>query len=75
VSDAYVGFDLTAKASLYARAGILEYWVLDVRDRRLCVLRDPQAGRYTSALAYSSEETVSPFKAPASTLRVADVFG
>src|ERR1019366_10329935 len=39
-------FDLTVKAGLYARAGIVEYWVLDLTGRRLIVHREPeQIGR------------------------------
>jgi hypothetical protein len=30
ISDTTLGFDLTTKAELYARAGIVEYWVVDV---------------------------------------------
>jgi Uma2 family endonuclease len=75
VSDAYVGFDLTMKSALYARAGIIEYWVLDISGRRMIVHRDPQGGRYMSVLAYSIEEAVSPLKARTSQLRVADMFG
>jgi Uma2 family endonuclease len=32
VADSSLTFDLTVKAALYARAGIVEYWVLDVSD-------------------------------------------
>jgi Uma2 family endonuclease len=38
-------FDLTVKAVLYARAGIIEYWVLDVTGRRLIAHRNPQEGQ------------------------------
>src|SRR5258708_7496245 len=31
VADSTLGFDLTKKARLYARAGIVEYWVLERR--------------------------------------------
>ena len=33
ISDSTLGFDLTTKAELYARAGIVEYWVVDVAAR------------------------------------------
>ena len=35
VSDTTLNFDLSVKAPLYARAGILEYWVMDIQARRL----------------------------------------
>ncbi len=33
IADTSLAFDLTVKAALYARAGIAEYWVLDVPGR------------------------------------------
>jgi Uma2 family endonuclease len=49
ISDSTLGFDLTAKAELYARAGIVEYWVVYVAARRLIVLRS--AGRATHRIS------------------------
>jgi|SRR5271157_5644875 len=74
IADSTFGFDRTTKAALYARAGIMDYWVLDIAGRRMIVHRDPQAGRYTSVAAYSSEESVAPLAAPESFLRIADAF-
>jgi Uma2 family endonuclease len=74
ISDTSLAFDLTVKAALYARAGIAEYWVLDVPDRRLIVHRDPQSGQYGSVTAYSEQEGVAPLGAPNATLQVRDVF-
>ncbi len=46
ISDSTLGFDLTTKAGLYARARIVEYWVVDIPGRRVIVHRDPQEGQY-----------------------------
>ena len=54
VADSTLAFDLNTKAALYARAGIPEYWVLDVKGQRLMVHRDPSGGRYQSVIAYLS---------------------
>ena len=74
MADSTLGFDLTTKAALYARAGIVEYWVLDVAGRRMIVHRDPQAGGYASVVAYGVEEGVAPLAAPESWLRIKDAF-
>jgi Uma2 family endonuclease len=74
VADATLGFDLGTKARLYARAGIVEYWVLDVNGRRMIVHRDPGEGRYTSVVAYAADERVAPLAAPDSRLRVGGAF-
>ena len=74
VSDSSLGFDLTKKARLYARAEIAEYWVFDLIGRRLIVHRDPRGGQYQSIMAYGEQEVVAPLAAPEAALRVGDVF-
>ena len=74
VADTTLAFDLTTKAALYARAGIVEYWVLDVIGRRMVVHRNPQFGKYTVVMAYSEQESVAPLAAPQSEFRVSNAF-
>ena len=74
IADTSLVFDLTVKAALYARAGIAEYWVLDVPGRRLIVHRDPQSGQYGSVTAYNEQEGIAPLGAPDSTFQVRTVF-
>ena len=74
IADTTLGFDLKTKATLYARAGILEYWVLDVSARRLLVHREPVAGRYVDVVIYSDQESVSPLAVPHAQFHVADAF-
>jgi Uma2 family endonuclease len=74
VADTTLHFDLTVKAAIYARAGIVEYWVLDVSGRRLIVHRHPQSGGYASILVYSEQESVAPLAAPHAMFKAADAF-
>jgi hypothetical protein len=74
IADTSLAFDLTVKAALYARAAIVEYWVLDVPGHRLIVHRDPQSGQYGSVTAYSEQEGIAPLGAPDSTFQVRTVF-
>ena len=74
VSDTTVRYDLTTKAKLYARAGIIEYWVADLNNRTLIIHRQPEQGRYTSVTAYSAEESVSPLAAPEHSILVGSLF-
>jgi Uma2 family endonuclease len=74
IADTSLAFDLTVKAALYARAGIAEYWVLDVPGRRLIVHRDPQSDQYGSVTAYNEQEGVAPLGAPNSIFQVRGVF-
>ena len=45
VSLSRLAFDRRHKGSLYARAGITEYWIVNVRERRLEVFGDPVPDR------------------------------
>ena len=74
IANTTLGFDLTTKAKLYARAGIADYWVLDVPGRRMIVHRDPSEGEYRNVASYQEDESVSPLAAPAAELRVGSVF-
>jgi len=71
ISDSTLKFDLTVKAALYARAGITEYWVLDVAGRRLYSHRNPVSGGYTSVVLYNEHESIAPLAAPESAFRPA----
>jgi len=46
VADTTARYDATTKRDLYARAGVPEYWVLDIGARRLIVHRRPSQGKF-----------------------------
>ncbi len=74
VSDSTLELDLSVKCRLYARAAIPEYWVADIKGRRIVVHRDPVGGTYRSVVAYSADEVVAPLAAPRAEIRVGDFF-
>ena len=74
IADSTVKFDLTVKARLYARAGIADYWVVDIPSRRIIVHRDPQEGQYRSVTAYAEQESVKPLASPDSEFLVGSAF-
>jgi len=74
ISDSTLGFDLTTKARLYARARIVEYWVVDISGRRIIVHRDPQEGKYRSIVAYAEQENVKPLASQDHEFWVAELF-
>lgn len=59
-SDSTVRFDRATKAMLYARAGIQDYWVVDVVGRRIYVHRQPTHEGYADIRAYEADENVAP---------------
>jgi Uma2 family endonuclease len=72
-SDSTVRFDRATKAVLYAQAGILEYWVVDVVARRIYVHRKPAPEGYADIRAYEADENVSPLASPNSTASVSSL--
>lgn len=66
--------DLTVMAAIYAAAGVLEYWVLDLENQRLVVFRQPEAGGYAERRNVEIGQTVSPLCAPDAAIAIADLF-
>ena len=58
VADSTIAFDAIVKAGLYARAGIADYWVVDVNARRLLVFRNPVDGQYRTATTHAADEKI-----------------
>jgi Uma2 family endonuclease len=73
VADSSLTFDTNDKRLLYARAGIREYWVVDINARQLLVYRDPKGGDYATQQTLSPADAVSPLAASAAIVRVADL--
>ncbi len=66
-------FDLGAKAAKYASAGIVDYWVLDLREMQIVVHRNPVGERYESIIAYAADEPVAPLAAKGSSVCLRDL--
>jgi Uma2 family endonuclease len=52
--------DFATKAQAYGKAGILEYWVIDVAGRNLYVLRQPNGNGYGTEMVLREGDPVSP---------------
>jgi Uma2 family endonuclease len=75
VADSTLAFDRGRKAALYARAGIPEYWILNLPERLLEVHRRPDqdSGQYQEIVRLDEAAVVSPLAAPAATIAVRDL--
>lgn len=75
VSDATLAKDRNKKARDYSRAGIADYWIINLIDRQLEVYRDPAAfpngHRYKSRQVLVDGDTIAPLSAPSSPVAVA----
>ncbi len=78
VSDTTLFEDSTTKAELYATAGIEEYWILDVNELQLIVLRDPQSvpdngNAYRSIQTLTRADNITPLAAPAMSIKISEL--
>lgn len=74
VAESSLPHDRKRKASLYARTGIPEYWVMNLLDWRLEVYRDPVNGEYRSSTVLRAGDSVLPLSRPQAKISVADLF-
>jgi Uma2 family endonuclease len=68
-SYASLAKDKTLKRKIYARAGILEYWIVNLKDRQVIVHRNPQADDYQSVQTLTSG-TISLLAFPDVTINI-----
>jgi Uma2 family endonuclease len=64
--------DLGQKKSIYAEAGIKEYWVINLNETQLSVFRDLVDGKYTTELTLT-EGAIAPQSFPDIQIQVANL--
>jgi Uma2 family endonuclease len=80
ISETTLAFDQTRKASLYAAAGIQDYWVLNLIDDQLEVYRNPQpdptqafGSSFANVVILGSADYVTPLALPSARIPVVDL--
>jgi Uma2 family endonuclease len=80
IADSSLAFDRQQKGSLYARAGIQDYWIVNLVDRALEVSRDPAPDaaavfgwRYRAVVSLTPRDVVAPLAFPDVRLVVGDL--
>ncbi|MFT3709441.1 MAG: Uma2 family endonuclease [Archangium sp.] len=74
VANSSVRDDLNRKARIYARAGIPEYWVIDVKKRELVVHRNPSGEKYKSVKRLTDLSEVKSSAVPELVLDLRKIF-
>lgn len=64
VADSTLSKDRNKKARIYARANILEYWILDVKNQRVFVFRQPENEVYQTEQIFEANATLSTIAFP-----------
>ncbi|MGO8672438.1 MAG: Uma2 family endonuclease [Capsulimonadaceae bacterium] len=73
VSDTSIALDRGTKARKYASAGVVDYWIVCLKDRTVEVHREPVDGEYSVRSVYRAGGSVTPVTAPESEIRVSDL--
>jgi Uma2 family endonuclease len=64
VSLSHLGFDREHKGTLYARAGIADYWIVNLADRRVEIYREPMPdGAASFGWRYDAQSPSAPTNA------------
>jgi Uma2 family endonuclease len=74
VSDSSLKYDRGEKAELYAAAGIADYWVVNIVDELVEVMREPVGGKFSSVETYGAGASVTPLRYPEISLLVDMLF-
>ncbi len=64
VADSSFKLDCETKGKAYSKAGIIDYWVLDVIGRQLHVFREPTEDGYQSEVIVEEDGIISPLQFP-----------
>ena len=75
VSDTTLRYDRRVKTALYGAAGVREYWIINLPERRVEAYREPQADGYRVTVRFGSGEMLSPLAFPDVALNVAEMLG
>jgi Uma2 family endonuclease len=75
VSETSLRFDRIVKLPIYARNGIQEFWIVDLKNDVIHVHRDPKGNAYASIETRGRGEMVSPQQFPEFEIRVDDLIG
>ncbi|CAI4031450.1 Uma2 domain-containing protein [Nitrospira tepida] len=78
VSDTTLPLDRDQKRAIYARAGVPEYWIVNLAERCLEVYRDPmssadQPARYHASQRLTATDKITPLARPDASVSVADL--
>jgi Uma2 family endonuclease len=74
VADTTLPFDRNKKLPVYARAGIVETWIVDVEHSAFHVFRRPRDGRYASEQVLVAPDAISIAAFPGITVDLAGFF-
>lgn len=75
VSDSTFAYDRGVKLEFYARSGIRDVWIVDVKPQLIEQFTEPMDGIYHQSRIFDRNTTANSASVPELTLQVAAIFG
>ncbi len=75
VADSSLAFDRGAKLAMYARHGVAEVWIVDIRQRQLEQFSQPSGERYLDCRSFGPGENFGALALPAETWTTTELLG
>jgi Uma2 family endonuclease len=75
VADTSLDKDRKVKLPLYAEAGIVEVWIVDVNTNGVEVCREPSGNEYRDVRRFKPGDAITLFALPEVTVQVSDFLG
>jgi Uma2 family endonuclease len=75
ISDSTMAFDQGKKLRLYAAHAIVEYWVIDVANRRMVCHREPSAQGYAQMREFKAGDSIASQAFPELIIAVQEILG
>jgi Uma2 family endonuclease len=74
IADTTLETDRKRKAPAYAKAGITDYWILDVNTRQVYVFREPGEANYRQETVFNEDDVLSMLAFPEIEVRISQLF-
>ena len=75
VAESSIDFDREIKARVYARAGLPEYWLVDLNEDVVHVHSDPSSGVHRAVASYRRDQSITPRLLPTFAISTLDLLG
>jgi Uma2 family endonuclease len=72
IADSSLQYDRSIKSALYASAGILEYWIVNLAEKSVEVYTGHSEQGYAALKTYTEGDTITPVLAPSAAIAVSD---
>ena len=74
IADTTLETDRKRKAPAYAKAGIADYWILDVNTRQVYVFREPGRENYRQETVFNEDDVLSMLAFPEIEVQISQLF-